>query len=248
MTSVSSSPSGPEIVTGSEPVFTESSRLQARLHDLVPGGAHTYARGSDQYPEHMAPVIERGRGARVWDVDGNAYVEYGMGLRAVTLGHAYEPVIDAVRGVLDRGPELLAPEPPRAGGRRGLPGHRVRRRHGEVRQERLRRDHRGAQARPRGHRARDGGRRRPAVLLHGRLVHRQHPDERRHPRLDPREHGRVRLQRPRFAARAVRRPPRAHRRGVHGGRDRAARARARLPRGRPRRCAPPRARCWCSTR
>ena len=34
----------------------------------------------------MAPVLVRGEGARVWDVDGNEFVEYGMGLRSVTLG------------------------------------------------------------------------------------------------------------------------------------------------------------------
>jgi glutamate-1-semialdehyde 2,1-aminomutase len=108
MTSVSS-PSDLENDIHPEPAFTESTRLQARLHDLVPGGAHTYARGSDQYPEHMTPIIERGRGARVWDVDGNAYVEYGMGLRAVTLGHAYEPVNAAVRDVLDQGMSFSRP-------------------------------------------------------------------------------------------------------------------------------------------
>ena len=42
------------------PVFDQSSRLVERLHALVPGGAHTYAKGDDQYPEHMAPVIVRG--------------------------------------------------------------------------------------------------------------------------------------------------------------------------------------------
>ncbi|MGY1769957.1 glutamate-1-semialdehyde 2,1-aminomutase [Blastococcus sp. SYSU D00813] len=77
-------------------IFAGSTAVQARLHELVPGGAHTYARGSDQYPEDMAPVIARGQGAHVQDVDGNWYVEYGMGLRSVTLGHAYEPVVEAV--------------------------------------------------------------------------------------------------------------------------------------------------------
>jgi glutamate-1-semialdehyde 2,1-aminomutase len=76
--------------------FAESARLQRRLHELVPGGAHTNARGSDQYPEDMAPVIVRGEGARVLDADGNWLVEYGMGLKAVTLGHAYGPVVEAV--------------------------------------------------------------------------------------------------------------------------------------------------------
>jgi len=109
MTSVSSSPTERPIEAGPEPVFTESARLQSRLHELVPGGAHTYARGSDQYPEHMTPVIDHGRGARVWDVDGNCYVEYGMGLRSVTLGHAYEPVNAAVRAVLDGGMSFSRP-------------------------------------------------------------------------------------------------------------------------------------------
>jgi glutamate-1-semialdehyde 2,1-aminomutase len=76
--------------------FARSRHLQERLHDLVPGGAHTYARGPDQYPEFMPPVLTHGAGSRVWDADGNEYVEYGIGLRAVTLGHGYAPVVDAV--------------------------------------------------------------------------------------------------------------------------------------------------------
>jgi glutamate-1-semialdehyde 2,1-aminomutase len=91
------------------PEFTRSSQAQARLHELVPGGAHTYARGDDQYPEGMAPVLARGSGARVWDLDGNEFVEYGMGLRAVTLGHGYQPVLDAVRAVLSDGLSFTRP-------------------------------------------------------------------------------------------------------------------------------------------
>ena len=75
----------------------------------MPGGAHTFAKGADQYPEGMAPVLVRGRGARVWDVDGNSYVEYGMGMRAVTLGHGYQPVLEAVRAVLDDGLSFTRP-------------------------------------------------------------------------------------------------------------------------------------------
>jgi glutamate-1-semialdehyde 2,1-aminomutase len=75
--------------------FVRSTEAQQRLHELVPGGAHTYARGADQYPDGMAPVLVRGEGAHVLDLDDNWYVEYGMGLRAVTLGHGYAPVVDA---------------------------------------------------------------------------------------------------------------------------------------------------------
>ncbi|RDI55819.1 glutamate-1-semialdehyde 2,1-aminomutase [Nocardia mexicana] len=82
--------------------FARSNEIQRRLHEVVPGGAHTYARGPDQYPEAMAPILVRGSGCHVWDCDGNEYVEYGMGLRSVTLGHGYPPVVRAAaRAVAD---------------------------------------------------------------------------------------------------------------------------------------------------
>ncbi len=89
--------------------FERSNELQERLHRLVPGGAHTYARGSDQYPEHMTPVLVRGHGCRVWDADDNEYIEYGMGLRAVTLGHGFRPVVDAVRSAISEGVSFTRP-------------------------------------------------------------------------------------------------------------------------------------------
>jgi glutamate-1-semialdehyde 2,1-aminomutase len=92
-----------------ERVFTRSNQLQARLHRLVPGGAHTYARAADQYPEQMAPVIVHGHGARVWDADDNEYVEYGIGLRSVTLGHGYRPVIDAAYSAMLDGMNFSRP-------------------------------------------------------------------------------------------------------------------------------------------
>lgn len=89
--------------------FGRSRQLQQRLHELVPGGAHTYARGADQYPEFMPPVLTHGDGCRVWDVDGNQYVEYGMGLRSVTLGHGYRPVVDAVSRAIAGGLNFSRP-------------------------------------------------------------------------------------------------------------------------------------------
>ncbi|MFB7334398.1 glutamate-1-semialdehyde 2,1-aminomutase [Streptomyces adustus] len=80
-----------------------------RLHALIPGGAHTYAKGDDQYPEGLAPVISHGNGAHVWDVDGNRYIEYGSGLRSVSLGHAHPRVNEAVRRELDRGTNFVRP-------------------------------------------------------------------------------------------------------------------------------------------
>jgi glutamate-1-semialdehyde 2,1-aminomutase len=83
--------------------------LGRRLRELVPGGAHTYAKGDDQYPEGLAPIIERGLGSHVWDVDGNEYVEYGSGLRAVALGHAEPRVLAAAIGAMRDGTNFVRP-------------------------------------------------------------------------------------------------------------------------------------------
>src|SRR5215475_887787 len=75
--------------------FSKSRSLRPIAHRLIPGGSHTYAKGDDQYPEQAPGFIAKGKGCHVWDLDGNEYIEYGMGLRAVTLGHAYDPVVEA---------------------------------------------------------------------------------------------------------------------------------------------------------
>ncbi|MFE9780064.1 glutamate-1-semialdehyde 2,1-aminomutase [Streptomyces sp. NPDC005775] len=93
-----------------EKVLLPQSRLaNERLHAMIPGGAHTYAKGDDQYPADLAPVISHGRGAHVWDVDGNRYIEYGSGLRSVSLGHAHPRVVEAVRREVGRGSNFVRP-------------------------------------------------------------------------------------------------------------------------------------------
>ena len=89
--------------------FTKSLCLQKKFHSYIPGGSHTYAKGDDQYPEFNAPIIEKGKGCRVWDVDGNEYIEYGMGLRAVGLGHAYNPVNEAACKQMAKGSNFTRP-------------------------------------------------------------------------------------------------------------------------------------------
>lgn len=91
--------------------FTRSRSLQPKAHKLIPGGAHTYAKGDDQYPEHAPGFIVRGKGCHVWDLDGNEFIEYGMGLRAVTLGHAFEPVIEAAYCQMKMGTNFTRPAP-----------------------------------------------------------------------------------------------------------------------------------------
>jgi glutamate-1-semialdehyde 2,1-aminomutase len=89
--------------------YARSRELAARLARAVPGGGHTYAKGADQFPEVGPAVIERGLGCHSWDVDGNEFIEYGMGLRAVTLGHAHPAVVEAVRASLALGTNFTRP-------------------------------------------------------------------------------------------------------------------------------------------
>jgi len=93
------------------PQFERSKALQDRAHRLIPGGCHTYAKGDDQFPRLAPGFIERGDGCHVWDVDGNGYIEYGIGNRAVTLGHAYAPVVEAAQRELVRGCNFTRPSP-----------------------------------------------------------------------------------------------------------------------------------------
>jgi len=89
--------------------YEKSRQFSARIHDLVPGGAHTYSKGDDQFPEVSPSAIHHGKGARVWDVDGNEFLDCSMGLTSVSLGHAYEPVLARVREELERGVNFQRP-------------------------------------------------------------------------------------------------------------------------------------------
>ncbi|MBL7992903.1 MAG: glutamate-1-semialdehyde 2,1-aminomutase [Candidatus Kapabacteria bacterium] len=89
--------------------FTKSNEYRARIHDLIPGGAHTYSRGDDQFPQLSPSAISHGKGAYLWDIDGNKYLDCPMGLTSVSLGHAYEPVLERVREELLRGVNFQRP-------------------------------------------------------------------------------------------------------------------------------------------
>ena len=86
-----------------------SKAYRSDIHQLIPGGAHTYSKGDDQFPENTPAAISHGKGAYVWDIDGNKFLDCSMGLSSVSLGHAYEPVIDAVKEELEKGVNFQRP-------------------------------------------------------------------------------------------------------------------------------------------
>src|ERR1700704_5730528 len=97
------------VIPGAEPHFEASEVLRRRAHCLIPGGCQTYAKGDDQYPALSPGFIVDGSGCHVRDVDGNVFIEYGLGNRAVVLGHGYVPVVDAARRALANGSNFTRP-------------------------------------------------------------------------------------------------------------------------------------------
>lgn len=72
-----------------------TSEFKQRLHNAIPGGAHTYSRGDDQFPANAPSILSHGEGAYVYDPNGNKYLDYGMGLRSVNIGYGNKEIADA---------------------------------------------------------------------------------------------------------------------------------------------------------
>jgi glutamate-1-semialdehyde 2,1-aminomutase len=86
------------------PTIEKSKALLARAEKLIPAATQTLAKGPGQYVRGVAPVyLSRGKGARVWDVDGNEYLDYNMGVGPISLGYAYDKVDAAIRKQLESG-------------------------------------------------------------------------------------------------------------------------------------------------
>jgi glutamate-1-semialdehyde 2,1-aminomutase len=87
---------------------SRSEQLFARAQQLIPGGVNSPVRafrGVGGTP----PFIARGQGSRIFDVDGNEYIDYVLSWGPLILGHCFPPVMDALRDVLAIGTSFGAP-------------------------------------------------------------------------------------------------------------------------------------------
>jgi len=80
--------------------------FKERLHNVIPGGAHTYSRGDDQFPYNAPEILEKGTGAYVFSPDGTKYLDYGMGLRSVNIGYGNIEIADACYEEIIKGNNL----------------------------------------------------------------------------------------------------------------------------------------------
>lgn len=89
-----------------------SSAYLTRALKVIPSATQTFSKGRRAYVEGVGPAfVGRARGSHVWDVDGNEYIDYPMALGAVTLGHAYPAVNEAVTRQLAEGVSFSASHP-----------------------------------------------------------------------------------------------------------------------------------------
>jgi glutamate-1-semialdehyde aminotransferase len=66
--------------------------------------SQTLAKGPGQHSRGVAPVyLDRGKGSHVWDVDGNEYIDYTMGVGPLSLGYCYDVVDNAIKAQLEKG-------------------------------------------------------------------------------------------------------------------------------------------------
>lgn len=103
-----------EAVAGAAPklALARSNEWLERSRKVIPGAAQTFSKAPTQYVQGTAPVfLQRGKGCRVWDVDGNQYIDYVQGLLPNILGYAHEEVNRAVTAQLAQGHSFTLPHP-----------------------------------------------------------------------------------------------------------------------------------------
>ena len=100
--------------TGRAPKLSlvQSQAWLQRSKQVIPGCAQTFSKGHTQYVQGVAPIfLERGKGCRVWDVDGNEYIDYVQGLLPNILGYAHDGVNAAAAAQLAEGHSFSLPHP-----------------------------------------------------------------------------------------------------------------------------------------
>ncbi len=83
-----------------------------RANKVIPGSSQTFSKGANQHVRGVAPMfLAKGKGCRVWDVDGNEYIDYIQGLLPNILGYANDEVNAAVTQQLNQGHSFSLPHP-----------------------------------------------------------------------------------------------------------------------------------------
>ncbi len=91
-------------------MYKKSEQLLDRALKSIPLASQTFSKSLTQYPRGVSPFfIEKGKGSKVWDVDGNEYVDFVNSLAAVTLGYCDKDVDGAVQEQMKSGVTFSLP-------------------------------------------------------------------------------------------------------------------------------------------
>ncbi len=86
------------------PKFQKSQSALRNALRLIPLGAQTFSRSHTQFPEGHSPLFAtKGKGSKIWDVDGNEYIDMLSGLNSVILGYQDPDVDSAIKDQLSKG-------------------------------------------------------------------------------------------------------------------------------------------------
>ena len=88
--------------------FSKSEALFAEAQKYIPGGVNSPVR-SFKAVGGTPPFIARGKGSRVWDVDGNEYIDYLGSWGPLVLGHAHPTIIEVLKKTAEGGTSFGAP-------------------------------------------------------------------------------------------------------------------------------------------
>ena len=88
--------------------ITRSIKLFEEAQQLIPGGVNSPVRAFRSVGG-QPPFIQRAKGARLYDLDGNAYIDYVLSWGPMILGHASPPVISAIKKAAGLGTSYGAP-------------------------------------------------------------------------------------------------------------------------------------------
>jgi 4-aminobutyrate aminotransferase-like enzyme len=79
-----------------ERASSRDAALRERARRVIPGGMYGH-QSAATWPAPFPQFLERGRGCRVWDVDGREYVDFVCSFGPIVLGHAHPTTSRAVR-------------------------------------------------------------------------------------------------------------------------------------------------------
>ncbi len=88
--------------------LTKSTRAFAEAQEYTPGGVNSPVR-SFRSVGGVPPFIQNGKGSKIYDIDGNEYIDYVMSYGPLLMGHVPDCVAKAIKAAVDRGTSYGSP-------------------------------------------------------------------------------------------------------------------------------------------